>query len=652
MGKIIEYDDQKKPLRMLGTHTDITERKQMETELKESELRYRILTEYSPVGIFRTDSSGGTVYVNPRWCEISKLSFKEAVGDGWLNAVHPEDKNMLIEGWKKAASEAISSKEEYRFLHKDGTVTWVLGYAVPLKNDLGSVIGYIGTITDITKRKESEEALRLSEAKLNESQKVARLGHYNFDIATGIWTNSRMLDELFGIDKSFTRDIAGWTGLIHPDDRVQMHNHFQNHVLTQKNKFDKEYRIIRHSDKKEIWVHEIGDLEFDTEGKPIEMFGTVQDITYSKRIEETLRKLSQVVEQSNVSIMITDKEGRIEYINPKYSEVSGYSFEEVVGQNPRILKSGNHSNELYKEMWNTILSGKNWQGEMNNRKKSGELFWEWVVISPIVNKAGSITHFVAIKEDVTDKKKMIEELIKAKENAEEMNKVKSYFFASMSHELRTPFVGILGFAELLEETLTNSEEKEFASQILKSSKRLIQTLNKILDISLLESTEPVLNLTDLDVNELITETGEMFVQYAKVNNTAINIKAEFAGGKIISDKKLLEAILSNLVNNAVKFTHNGIIEITSKKNTVDETDHLEIKVADTGIGIPKEKQAIIWQEFRQVSEGYNRSFEGTGLGLTITKKYIDALSGKIHLESEEGKGSVFTVEFPVTFSKI
>jgi len=233
-----------------------------------------------------------------------------------------------------------------------------------------------------------------------------------------------------------------------------------------------------------------------------------------------------------------------------------------------------------------------------------------------------------------------------------MNKIKSYFFASMSHELRTPFVGILGFAELLEETLTNSEEKEFASQILKSSKRLIQTLNKILDISLLESTEPVLNLTDLDVNELVTETGEMFVQYAKVNNTAINIKAEFAGGKIISDKKLLEAILSNLVNNAVKFTHNGIIEITSKKNTVDETDHLEIKVADTGIGIPREKQAIIWQEFRQVSEGYNRSFEGTGLGLTITKKYIDALSGKIHLESEEGKGSVFTVEFPVTFSKI
>ena len=157
-------------------------------------------------------------------------------------------------------------------------------------------------------------------------------------------------------------------------------------------------------------------------------------------------------------VVITDPNGNIEFANPKFSEVTGYSVDEAKGKNLRILKSGYHSKEFYSNIWETILAGKIWQGEFRNKKKNGELYWENALISPLKDTEGNITHFVAVKEDVTSKKKMIQELIEAKEKAEEMNRIKSSFFANMSHELRTPMVGILGFSEVLMSELKDNPD--------------------------------------------------------------------------------------------------------------------------------------------------------------------------------------------------
>lgn len=370
------------------------------------------------------------------------------------------------------------------------------------------------------------------------------------------------------------------------------------------------------------------------------------DITKMKESEIELKKFYTAIEQSSSDIIITNKDAIIEYVNPRFSELTGYTKKEVIGLNPRLLKSGNKSREEYVQMWKTLTSGKSWHGEFLNKKKNGDLFWESAIISPITNENRIITNYIAIMDDITNQKQMIEELIKAKEKAEEMNKIKASFFANMSHELRTPFVGILGFAELLSEMVTDPEALSMVNAIIKSSKRLTDTLNKILDLSKLELDEVKPEFHPVDINELLSDTYNLFIN--SFDKNSINYKLELLSNNLIinSDEKLLRGILINLINNAIKYTIKGEIIVSSKIISKKGKKFLHLIVSDTGIGIPKEKQEVIFEAFRQASEGYNRSFEGTGLGLTIVKKYIDILNGNLLLNSEPGIGTTFIIQLP------
>jgi CheY-like chemotaxis protein len=218
----------------------------------------------------------------------------------------------------------------------------------------------------------------------------------------------------------------------------------------------------------------------------------------------------------------------------------------------------------------------------------------------------------------------------------------------MSHELRTPFVGIMGFSELLSESLQNPDEKEMAHQILKSSKRLTDTLNKILNVTRIEFDNLEIKPKNFDVCRLINDIVILYSTSAQLKNTIISTVYYRESFIINTDPKVLEDVLNNLVSNAIKFTENGKISLSVDQLKEPNGQYIIIKVQDTGIGIPKEKQELVWHEFRQASEGFNRSFEGTGLGLTISKKYIRMLKGDIYLESEVGRGSTFTIKIPVT----
>ncbi|OGU69864.1 MAG: hypothetical protein A2X62_06605 [Stygiobacter sp. GWC2_38_9] len=250
--------------------------------------------------------------------------------------------------------------------------------------------------------------------------------------------------------------------------------------------------------------------------------------------------------------------------------------------------------------------------------------------------------------DLTQRKEAEEKMKLAKEKAEEMNKVKSSFFANMSHELRTPFVGIIGFAEIIKEITTDSEIANMASCIMDSSKRMTNTLNNILDLSKLELGNLELYYEPVDVEELIDAVYNSFLDDAAKKGIAVEKTVTGFTTPIYSDRSLMRNILTELVSNAVKYTLHGKIGIHAAKNISDGHETLVIRVTDTGIGIAKETQEIIWNEFRQASEGLNRSFEGTGLGLTLCKKYVELLNGKIYVESEVGAGSTFIAEIPVT----
>ncbi|MEG8947762.1 ATP-binding protein [Rosettibacter firmus] len=368
----------------------------------------------------------------------------------------------------------------------------------------------------------------------------------------------------------------------------------------------------------------------------------IDEINKRKMVEKELLKLSNAVKQNPISIIITDVSGKIEFVNPQFTNMTGYTYEDAINRKPNILKSGFHDNEFYKNMWDTILRGEIWKGEILNKRKDGSLFWCSLIIAPIVND-NMVTNLIGLLEDITEKKTMIKELIEAKEKAEEVNKLKSQFFAYMSHELRTPFMGLMGYADLIKETTSDTSIKEMADGILRSSKRMLETLTNILTITKLEFDQTEVNIVPINIRDILEEVYGNFLPSAETKNLKL-IKSFNVDNEVINtDERILVGILYNLVNNAIKFTKEGFVEIIAEIK--DEC--LILKVKDTGIGIPKEKLSIIFDEFRQVSEGYTREYQGTGLGLTIVKKYVDLLNGTIEVESEINKGTNFIVKIPV-----
>lgn len=417
-------------------------------------------------------------------------------------------------------------------------------------------------------------------------------------------------------------------------------------LLKNRMKMIMERKINRSEVKHRLRSGETRDVEIYSSpiqsGDKISLYAIIHDISERKKAEEQNKLLIQSIENSPVSVVITDPRGSIVYVNNNFTEVTGYSRDEALGDHPGIIESGLRIREVYQEMLGNILYGKSWRGELQSKRKNGELYWEDAIITPLVNEEGEVTHFVAVKEDVTEKRKMLEELIQAKESAEEMNKIKSIFFANMSHELRTPLIGILGFSEILQSELEGNPELIYmAETINKGGNRLLSTLNMILNLSKLEAGKLDVEKERTDIIQVIAETYSLFRPAAHTRGLEINFTPERPNIYCLLDKTLLGNVINNIINNALKFTEKGGITITART----ENDIAVITIADTGIGISDNQKALVWEEFRQGSEGLSRGYEGTGLGLTIAKKYTEIMDGRISLESKKGEGTTFTIMF-------
>ncbi|WP_372751707.1 PAS domain S-box protein [Labilibaculum sp.] len=371
-----------------------------------------------------------------------------------------------------------------------------------------------------------------------------------------------------------------------------------------------------------------------------------------KTRDQELRMFQRALEQSPASILITDVKGNIEYVNPKFCDVTGYGFKEVLGKNPRFLKSGNTSDSTYREMWKTVLAGGEWHGEFLNVKKSNELFWETANLSAVKDELGRITHIVSVKEDITRTKKFQKELLESKNRAEESDRLKSAFLANMSHELRTPLNAVIGFSNLCDESLSINEILEFVGLINKSGNQLLGIIEDILSFTSIESEnfqigeEEFFMLNFLDEVEKIAKTKQvqenkecLGLQFKPDENyTAILVK---------SDYQRLMQVVTNLIKNALKFTNEGFVEFGYHV----QGDELSLYVKDTGVGIEQGKKDIIFDKFRQADDSIARTFGGTGMGLAIAKKIMDMLDGSIQVESEPNKGSIFTLKLNCVISK-
>lgn len=418
------------------------------------------------------------------------------------------------------------------------------------------------------------------------------------------------------------------------------------------------------------------------DGKPIGIRGMVVDITERKQTENELIKLSEAVKQSPASIVITDLDGKIQYINNTFTKVTGYLYSEVIGKTPRILKSGHTSQEEYEELWAKIHSGSNWQGEFLNKKKNGELYWEEVIITPIKDKKGNIINFLAIKEDITKRKKIENELEMHRENLQELvnikteelnwtndqlkeeikkqkeaeekiqlalvkekelSDLKSQFISITSHEFRTPLTVIFSSVEIMERYGPQWDVEKFNQQIeriKKSVKFLTNLLEDVLIISREESGSDKFEPTKINLEDTCNNILED-IDLLKTPNHKINFEYKFKESKILLDEKLFKFIINNLLSNAVKYSPEGG-EIVFRLWAEDK--ELLIEISDEGIGIPESDRLHLFEPFHR---GSNVSdIRGTGLGMSIIKRSVDLHKGQIALANNSGKGTKFKIRLP------
>lgn len=368
-----------------------------------------------------------------------------------------------------------------------------------------------------------------------------------------------------------------------------------------------------------------------------------------KKTEQQLKLLDLAIGQSPVSVIITDNKGYIKYANPVFSKITGYQLDEILGKTPAILNSGYHSNEFYKNLWDTINAGSTWIGEIYNKKKNGQFYWESCAISPVVDLDGSINFFLAIKDDITEDKRLRNELIEAKDKAEESDRLKSAFLANMSHEIRTPLNSIIGFSDLISDPFFDSSQHvEFAGIIRENGNSLLNLLSDIMDFSKIDSGQLKLEFETIDLRKLMKELSMEFS--VKATRKGVDFQTFLPDStnkiRVKADYYRVRQVLVNLLSNALKFTEQGVISLSIE----DQEKEIVFHVRDTGIGIAQENQQFVFERFRQVETAKSRRFGGNGLGLAISKNLVHLMGGHFGLESELGKGSKFYFSLPKSSS--
>ena len=416
-------------------------------------------------------------------------------------------------------------------------------------------------------------------------------------------------------------------------------------VFENRGLFEKFINPHVHKNGKLVYISTSGSPVFDEEGNFRGYQGADEDITERLEAEENLKLLNRAVEASSVSVTITDAEGKIIYVNPFYTQLKGYSKEETIGQRPRFLSTDDQPDVFYEVLWNTINSGKDWNGEFQNKKKNGRTYWERAVISPLLNRQNKVTNFVIIEEDVTERKKMTEELVRAKEKAEESDRLKTAFINNISHEIRTPLNGILGFGHMMAEyDISLEKRREYFKYINQSSERLLNTITDFMDMAMIVSRTMEMNKEEFALAPVFESLTEKMIPLCLERNLDFKMETppEHKDLIVYSNSEFIKKILNKLLDNALKFTRKGSITCGYS------IDPKQIKffVKDTGSGIEKSKLETIFKIFNQEDVSMTREYEGSGLGLSIAKAMARLLDGDINVTSKKGKGSEFILTIP------
>lgn len=615
---------------------------QQTRELQAESRKFETLSSASPIGIFQTDEHGRCLYTNTPWQQIAGLTLGESLGDGWSQAIAPEDREWIVRSWSDIAGQGGEFDGEFRMQQPDGTIRWVHARSRPLRDTVGQVVGHVGTTEDITERKQADAAALKSRTTLAEAQQLAGLGSWELDLTTNVLAWSDEIYRIFEIEPArFGGTYEAFLDAVHPDDRAYVDSAYTDSVKN-KTSYKIEHRLLM-KDGRIKYVQERCRTDYDAGGTPLRSLGTVQDITEHRRLEQTRFKLQQAINHGLDGMGILDAGGCYTYMNPAHAAMYGYTADELLGKSWK---------ELYPPEWAVMIeqlffpeleqSGQ-WQGEVVGKKKTGEVFHVELSFA-ILEERGQARHsLVCTCRDITGRKEVEQALVSAKDTAEAGARAKAEFLATMSHEIRTPLNGVIGMTGLLLDTDLTPEQREYVETLHGSGESLLAIINGILDFSKIEAGKLDLELIPFDLRTTLDQTLELLA------HTADRKRLELSGmvnadvpPMVLGDPGRFKQILMNLVGNGIKFTERGEVSIhVSTTSASPDKVTLHVEVTDTGIGIPAESVPKLFSSFSQADASTTRKYGGTGLGLAICKRLVELMGGSIGVDSAPGQGSRF-----------
>ncbi|MFC2111548.1 PAS domain S-box protein, partial [Bacteroidota bacterium] len=624
------------------------ENKSLKSLVESREENFRNLYENAPVMLHSIDNNGRIVSVSNKWLEIMGYEVDEVIG--------LKSTEFLTETSRKYAADVLSEFNKkgfvndipYQFVKKNGEILDVLLSAITEKDIKGNLLRSMAVLVDVSELKIIDDILRESEKKYSSIVESTPIGMHIYSLEA----NGKLIfiganpaaDRLLGVDNSL---FIGKTieEAFHPLANTEIPSVYRE--VASKGKSWQTEQIV-YDDEKISGVFEVHAFQIMS-GKMVVMF---KDITDRKHAEAELKqseeRFKRLFESLGDAVYVTkvggSNRGNILQVNSAAVEQTGYSKNELLKMN--IIKdltiSG--SGDITTDDWEKLIAeGKTVTTSEKKRRKDGTEFWTEVIVTPFDYKGEKAS--LSINHDITNRIIIEEKLKEAFEKATESDRLKSAFLANMSHEIRTPMNGILGFTTLLKDVnLSGGELQEYISIIEQSGDRMLNTINDLMDISKIESGQMEAVITEVNINEKTEGLYSFFKLEVENKGMRIFLKNSLPANEAIinTDSEMFYAILTNLIKNAVKYTHEGSIEFGYKK----KDDFIEFYVKDTGIGIAEDRHQAIFDRFVQADIGNKRVYEGAGLGLSITKAYVEMLGGKLWLESEVGIGSVFYFSLP------
>jgi PAS domain S-box-containing protein len=657
-------DQQGKPLRMLGTHQEITDLKNSELLLQNSTNLLSISQQISKIGSWELDLKTKEVLWSEQLYkmygfdpEISTPPYTEH-----MKLFTPESWDRLSSAILLAEKQGVSYELELETIRLDGSRGWMWarGEAVVDKNK--NIIGVRGVAQDITDRKSIALEKDALSKRLKYALDASGDGIWDWTPENGITVYSKAWVEMLGYEVGELASLASeWSNRLHPDDAPWVFEAIIKLTQTPNNGdiIRHEYRF-RNKAGDYLWIlNKAKVVERNEKGEATRVVGTHTDITREKKREAEIaaahKDINDITNAVNKSaaLSISNSNGIILKVNTLLCELSGYTEAELIGQHQSILNYDFHDNAFWKEMEDTIKSGKAWSGEIKKQTKDGKEYWVYAVIQPIKNEKGQVIEYISIRQDITKRKKAEKNQKIAIKQAKAASKAKSEFLANMSHEIRTPLNGVIGFTELLAKTQLNSVQKEYVKSANISGHTLLGIINDILDFSKIEAGMLELEYVKTDMVVLFENSIEIVKFAAADKELELLLDIDPAMPRFAHiDPIRTKQILANLLGNAIKFTKKGEVALTATYHLLDHKQgEISIAVRDTGIGISEEQKAKLFKSFSQADGSTTRQFGGTGLGLSISQMIAEKMGSKINIDSTPGFGSTFFFEFTTNFEQ-